>query len=119
MAELKSPIICVTCKRPFPDDLQVEDSPRYFAQENLLPRSDEDHAFTNEATVILSYIESVTYVTRYATEVEDEHYKSILDLVLQLSEEAKRRLDLVDAAMREKWNRDHSKAFSSQKERGD
>jgi hypothetical protein len=107
MADSKSPIICVTCKRPFPDDLKADDSPRYFAQSPLLPRSDDDHDFKNEADNILSFIESVSYVTRYAEEVEDEHYKTILELLFQLSEEAKRRMDLVDSAMREKWQRDH------------
>jgi hypothetical protein len=108
MAESKSPIICGTCQRNLPEDLKEEDAPKYFAQENIFPRSDEDDAFSNEATRILSFIESVAYVTRYATEeVEHEHYETILDLLFQLSEEAKRRLELADYAMREKWNRDH------------
>jgi hypothetical protein len=115
MAESKSPIICVTCQRSFPDDLTADHAPRYFAQGPLLPRSDDDHDFKNEADNILSFIESVSYVTRYAEEVEDEHYKTILSLLLELSEEAKRRLALVDSAMREKWDRDHSREAHARK----
>jgi hypothetical protein len=83
----------------------VEDSPRYFAQEPLLPRSDEDISFTNEATTIISFIETVSHVTRHCTEAEQKHYEDILDLLFQLSEEAQRRLRLADAAMREIWQR--------------
>jgi hypothetical protein len=107
MADSQSPIICITCQRSFPDDLKVEDAPRYFVQESLLPRSDEDISFTNEALVILSYIETVSHVTRHAAELEEEHYNDILDRLFQLSEEAKRRLRLADAARREIWKRDH------------
>ena len=70
MAESTSPIICVICRRPFPDDLKADDSSRYFAQSPLLPRSDDAHDFKDEATLIVSFIESVTYVTRYSEEVE-------------------------------------------------
>jgi hypothetical protein len=48
-----------------------------------------------------------SHVTRHSTEVEQEHYEDILDLLFQLSEEAKRRLRLADAAMREIWTRGH------------
>jgi hypothetical protein len=116
MAESKSPIICVTCKREFPDDLKAEKSPRYFAQEPLLPRTDDDHDFKDEATTIVRFIESVSYVTRFATEVEEKHYATILELLMQLSEEAQRRLELCDAAMREKWNRDHGYNAPERKE---
>ena len=107
MAESKSPIICVTCQREFLDDLKADDAPRYFAQGPLLPRSDDAHDFKDEANTIVSYIESVSYVTRYSQEVEDERYKTILELLLHLSEEAQRRLELCDAALREIWTRDH------------
>jgi hypothetical protein len=60
MEALKSPIICVTCKREFPDDLNQDNSPRYFAQGPLLPRSDDAHDFKDEATHIVRFIESVT-----------------------------------------------------------
>jgi hypothetical protein len=116
MSDSKSPIICVTCQRSFPEDLKAEDSPRYFAQGPLLPRSDDDHDFKDEADNILSFIESISYVTRYATEVEEEHYKTILSLLLELSEEAKRRLALVDSAMRERWDRDHGHNAPARKE---
>jgi hypothetical protein len=86
MADSQSPIICVTCQRPFPDDLKKEDAPKYFAQENIFPRSDDDHAFSNEAATMVRYIESVTYVTRYATEVEQQHYETILELLYQLQQ---------------------------------
>jgi hypothetical protein len=118
MAESKSPIICVTCQRSFPGDLKADDAPRYFAQGPLLPRSDDDHDFKDEATTILSYIEAVSYVTRFAPEVEEKHYETILELLLQLSEEAKRRLELVDYAMREKWNRDPGYNAPERKEGG-
>jgi hypothetical protein len=36
MAESQSPIICVTCHREFPDDLDADNSPRYFAHEGAL-----------------------------------------------------------------------------------
>jgi hypothetical protein len=78
-------------------------------KENLLPRSDDDHAFSNEATVIISFIETITHVTRHSTEAEQEHYEDILDLIFQLSEEAKRRLELSRDAMGEIWKRDHGK----------
>jgi hypothetical protein len=107
MAESKSPIICVTCKRPFPEDLKADDSPRYFAQSPLLPRSDDAHDFKDEADQIVRFIESVSYVTRFTEEIEDEHYKNIMELLMQLSEEAHRRLELCDAALREVWHRDH------------
>jgi hypothetical protein len=92
-----------------PEDLKADDAPRYFAQEPLLPRSDDDHAFKNETQTIVEYIEAVSYVTRYATDIEDEHHKTILELVMQLSEEAKRRLELCDAALRENWDRHHKR----------
>ena len=106
MAESQSPIICVTCQRSLPDDLKADDAPRYFAQSPLLPRSDDAHDFKEEATQIVRFIESVTYVTRFCEEVEEEHYKTVLELLLQLSEEAKRRLDLCDTALRERWARE-------------
>ena len=118
MAESTSPIICVTCKRPFPDDLKAADSPRYFAQSPLLPRSDDAHDFKDEATQIVRFIESVTYVTRYSEEVEEEHYKTVLELVLQLSEEANRRLELCDAALREIWHRDHGREATQARKAG-
>jgi hypothetical protein len=106
MPESKSPIICVTCRRSFPDDLEPDDAPRYFAQDPLLPRSsDEDH-FVNEATNILGFIETITHVTQHCTEAEQKHHKTILELLFQLSEEAKRRLALADDAMRERADRD-------------
>jgi hypothetical protein len=105
MPESKSPIICVTCRRSFPDDLKADDSPRYFAQENLLPRSDEDISFVNEARTILGFIEAITFVTRHSTEAEQAHHEEIYDLLFQLSEEAHRRLRLADDAMRERAER--------------
>ena len=106
MAASQSPIICVTCTRPFPDDLKADDAPRYFAQSPLLPRSDDAHDFKDEAHQILRFIESVTYVTRYCEEVEEKHMTTILELLLQLSDEAHRRLELCDTAMRERYHRE-------------
>ena len=106
MAAKESPYICVTCQRPLPHDLKAEDAPRYFVQESLLPRSDEDISFTNEALVILSYIETVSHVTRHCKEAEQQHQDDIFDLLFQLAEEAKRRLRLADAAMRESYARE-------------
>jgi len=48
MAEAKSPIICVTCTRPFSDDLKADDAPRYFAQGPLLPKTDDAYDFKCE-----------------------------------------------------------------------
>jgi hypothetical protein len=120
MSDSQSPVICVTCKRPLPPSILHDDSPRYFAQLPLMPQSDSAHDFTGEARQINGYIKAVSYVLHYAEEAEipDEIYREIFALIEQLSEEADRRLNLADEAMREIWQRDHGKDAPTQAERG-
>jgi hypothetical protein len=48
-----------------------------------------------------------------------EHYEDILDLIYQLSEEAKRRLELSRNAIAEIWQREHGKdALNFELEKG-
>jgi hypothetical protein len=110
MADSHSPIICVTCQRPLPEDLKEDDAPRYFAQTDLLPTRDGDHNFVAEADNILRYIKvlsTIVWTGSDAADIESREYDTILELVAELSEEAGRRLRLADAAMREIWKRDH------------
>jgi hypothetical protein len=102
MAEARSPIICVTCQRSFPDDLDAEKSPRYFAQYSLL-QADDAFDFASEVQNICRYIKAIADVLSYGDhkEVEQETYDTIFELVGQLSEEALRRVDLSLEAMRE------------------
>jgi hypothetical protein len=103
MAESKSPIICVTCQREFPDDLDAEKSPRYFAQYSLLPKADDAFDFASEVQTLCRYIKAISDVMSYGDhkEVEQGTYDTIFELVGQLSEEALRRVDLSLEAARE------------------
>jgi hypothetical protein len=120
MAESKSPIICVTCQRPFPDDLKAEDSPRYFAQYSLLPKRDEAFEFASEVQTLCGYIKAIADALRYGDhkEVDQDTYDTIFELVGQLSEEALRRVDLSLDAYREIEQREieGQKALSARKE---
>lgn len=102
MAESKSPIICVTCQREFPDDLKADDSPRYFAQYSLLPRTEDAFDFATEAQSICRYIKAIADVLSFGEhkEVEQETYDTIFQLVGELSEEALRRAELTIEAAR-------------------
>ena len=116
MAVSQSPIICVTCKRPFPDDLKAEDSPRYFAQYELLPKSDSDHAFATEARNITEFISAVGEAMRYSDkEIEHETYNALFDLITELSNETMRRLTLSLDATSEIWTRDHGREALARK----
>lgn len=103
MADAKSPIICVTCKREFPDDLKADDSPRYFAQYSLLPKSDEAFEFTSEAQNILRYMKAISSVWAFDNHkhVENDTYDTLFELMEGLSEEALRRVELSLDAYRE------------------
>jgi hypothetical protein len=120
MAEATSPIICVTCQHEFPDDLEAENSPRYFAQGPLLPKTDDAYDFGCEVQRMCGYIKAVSDVLRYGEhkEVQPETYDSIFELVGELSEEALRRLDLSLEAIREieKRGREAKKATQARKE---
>src|SRR5688500_15023370 len=63
MAESK--IICVTCQRDFPNDLDADKSPRYLCQGPLLPKSDDAFDFASEVQRMLWYIQAIAEVTRY------------------------------------------------------
>ena len=108
MAESKSPIICVTCHRTFPDDLNQDDAPRYFAQLPLLPRTDDAYDFGWEVNQMLGYIKAVATVLRYGENknVEPETYDALFGLVGELGEEAMRRLRLSTDGAREIENRE-------------
>lgn len=119
MAEAKSPVICVTCKRPFPEGLKADDSPRYFAQYGLLPRSDDGENFSYEAQTILRYIRVLSAVLWQDTEnMEEWKANDLLELIQQLAEEADRRTELCREALAEVWRRDHGKDAPTQQERG-
>ena len=106
MSDSHSPFICVTCRRSFPDDLKAEDAPRYFAQDALLPRSDADLNFRDEADSILEFISVVAVLARYGdAELDDAQVKTLHALFLELSEEAQRRLALTAYAIHERDTR--------------
>jgi hypothetical protein len=110
MSESQSPIICVTCRRPFPDDLTSEDAPKYFAQSPLMPKSDSAHDFVSEARMISWYIKAVSYVFHYkGEEVPEEISEEIFALLEELAREQDRRLDLAHEGINETWRRDHGK----------
>src|SRR5215207_1398725 len=100
MSEKDSGHICVTCQRPFPDDLKQEDAPKYFGQFPLMPKTDAVHDFGSEARQICEYIKAISEVMRYGEdkEIEERTYDTIFELVGELSEEAIRRQDLALAA---------------------
>ena len=108
MAEPQSPVICVTCTRPFSHDLKPDRSPRYFAQGPLLPRTDDAYDFGCEVTRILHHIKAIAEALRYGEnkEVEPKTYDTLFELVGELSEEALRRLDLSLEAVREMEKRE-------------
>jgi hypothetical protein len=120
MAESKSPIICVTCTRPFPDDLKQEDSPRYFAQYSLLPKSDDAFDFASEVQTLLRYMEAISSVWSHGDhkDVEQDTYDTIFEMMGQLSEEALRRVNLSLEASRELEKRqiEAQKVLSTRKE---
>jgi hypothetical protein len=95
MAEPKSPIICLTYQRPFPHGLKREDTPQYFAQHRTFTTEDDVAGVGTEVTMLLNYIQSVAYVTRFADEVPEDHYLTILELLMALGKEAERRQDFV------------------------
>jgi hypothetical protein len=103
MADSKSPIICVTCQREFPDDLDADKSPRYFAQYSLLPKADEAFEFASEVQSLCRYINAIAEVLSWGdhNNIETRTYDTIFELVGQLSEEALRRVDLSLEASRE------------------
>ena len=118
MEDSQSPIICVTCQRPFPDDLKAEDSPRYFGQFPLLPKSDDAHDFGSEVRHITEFISAIADVLSYGDhkEVEQKTYDTIFRLIGELSEEALRRITLSLDAMEEIWKRDHGKSAPTRNE---
>jgi hypothetical protein len=107
MEALKSPIICVTCHREFPDDLDADKSPRYFAQYSLLPKRADAVDFASEVQTLCRYMKAISDVMAYGDhkEVEQGTYDTIFELMGQLSEEALRRVDLSLEAYRkiERW----------------
>jgi hypothetical protein len=108
MAESKSPIICVTCQRSFPEDLKADDSPRYFAQSPLLPRRDDDQDFLTESVRITEFINAIGEALVFGKkEIEDDTYNTLFDLLTELSAEALRRMRLCRDAIDETWQRDH------------
>jgi hypothetical protein len=119
MAASQSPIICVTCEREFPDDLKPDDSPRYFVQGPLLPRTDDMYDFGCEVQRMCGYIKAIADVLRYGDnkEVQPETYDTIFELVGELSEETLRRLNLSLEAGREIDKRLHEaeKAIQTRK----
>lgn len=120
MSESQSPIICVTCRREFPDDLDAEKSPRYVAQYSLLPKRDEVFEFASEVQTLCRYIKAISDVMHYGDnkEIEEDTYDTIFELTGQLSEEALRRVDLSLDAYREIEKReiDAKKATHARKE---
>jgi hypothetical protein len=108
MADSKSPIICVTCQRALPDDLNADDSPRYFAQSPLLPRRDDDYDFLTESVRITEFINAIGEALVFSEkEISDETYNSLFDLITELSAEALRRMKLARDAIEERWKCDH------------
>lgn len=119
MSESKSPVICVTCKRPFPPGITSEDSPRYFAQSPLLPKSDDPHDFATEAQTIVGYVKAVANVVAYTNkEISFRDYDTLMNLIGDLSDEAERRLQLSLDAMYEIEHRHEGHGTSTQEERG-
>ena len=72
MADRESPIICVTCQREFPDDLNQDDSPRYFAQYGLLPKRDDAFDFASEVQNICRYMKAISGVMAFGDHKEVE-----------------------------------------------
>jgi len=102
-----SPIICVTCQREFPDDFDGDKTLRVFVQYHRHPTASDWDGFGNEAKTITSYITAVADLMRYADqEIEDETYRTVFQLVGELSEEASRRLELSLDAMEIEWKRE-------------
>ena len=121
MAESQSPIICVTCKHEFPADFDGDKAPRFFAQYHMRPTASGWDGFGNEAKTITSYITAVADLIRYADQdIEDVTYRTIFQLVGELSEEASRRLELSLDAMEIEWEREEEakKAPHARKEGG-
>ena len=113
MADSKSPIICVTCQRPLPDGITVDDAPRHFAQTDLLPTRDGEGNFMVEAENILRYIKVVSTVTWTGSAKADTaaaDYDTILELIAELAEEASRRLTLAGDALDEVYQRNKAHA---------
>ena len=108
MAESKSPTICVTCARSFPDDLDADKSPRYFAQYSLLSKADEAFECASEVQSLCRYIKAISDVLGYGghKEVEQATYDTIFELVGELSDEALRRVNLSLEASRLKEERE-------------
>jgi hypothetical protein len=70
MAEAKSPILCVMCQREFPGDLDAEQSPRYFAQNPLLPKTDDAYDFGCEVQRMLGHIKAIVDVLAFGDHKE-------------------------------------------------
>jgi len=88
MSEKDSGHICVTCQRPFPDDLKVDDAPKYFGQLPLMPRTDAAHDFGSEARQICEYIKAISEVMRYG---EDKEIKATAQARIRSSGSPRRR----------------------------
>ena len=117
MAESKSPIICVTCQRSFPDDLDADNSPRYFAQYGLLPKSDDAFDFASEVQNICRYMKAISDVMYFGDlqHVEQRTYDTIFELMGQLSEEALRRTELTIEAARAVLDREYHREQEAKK----
>lgn len=120
MADSQSPIICVTCHREFPDDLEAEKSPRYFGQYSLLPKRDDAFDFASEVQNLCRYSKAISDVMSYGdhTDIEQNTYNTLFQLVGQLSEEALRHTELTIEAARVVADREYKaeQAAQAQKE---
>lgn len=101
MTESKSPVICVTCHRPFAPGLKEEEAPSYFAQYYTFPSSDAVDGFANEVKTLLEYIETLSHIARWEDKVEDHRRNNLLELIHDLTEEARRRNDFTLSAIEE------------------
>jgi hypothetical protein len=118
MSESKSPVICVTCQRPFPHDRKLEDAPKYFAQYNLLTRSDDAMSLLQETETLLRYVRTAAWVVEPARKIAEDLPGNLNSLILDLTEEAHRHVKLAGDALEEIWDRHHGQTAPTPAKRG-
>src|SRR5262245_4552232 len=102
MSEAPHQFFCITCERQLPAGTKDDDAPKYFVQHPLFPRPDHPGDFLNEGRQITGYIKAIAYVCHYGEnkEIPEAIYNEIFSLLEELSEEADRRFEHADQAIR-------------------
>jgi hypothetical protein len=97
MATTNSPVLCVTCRQPVPEDVKQLD---YFAQTSLKPEADDVENFLAELRDLTHYLESlfILLVNADKSALDDDRLYNCFSLGWSLASEAWRRVELADAA---------------------